>query len=50
MDAAAAQLELLKEIEARHEELLVQLKELDKRVEKTLAECLAYRAAPSKAA
>jgi hypothetical protein len=41
--APTAQLELLLDIEARHEDLLRQLDELDKRVEKTLAECQVYR-------
>ena len=50
MDTPDAQLDLLKDLEARHEELIVQLKALDQRVEKTLAECQAYREAPSKAA
>ena len=48
MNTQAAQLDLLKELEVRHEELIVQLDELDKRVEKTLAECQVYRIAPSK--
>lgn len=48
MNTPAAQLDLLKELEVRHEELIVQLDELDKRVEKTLAECQVYRIAPSK--
>jgi hypothetical protein len=43
--APTAQLELLLDIEARHEDLLRQLDELDKRVEKTLAECQVYRTA-----
>ena len=34
-----AQLELLLDIEARHEDLLRRLDELDQRVEKALAEC-----------
>lgn len=50
MDTQATQRELLKELEFRHEELIVQLDELDKRVEKTLAECQKYRIAPSKSA
>lgn len=37
------QLELLLGLEARHDDLLVRLAELDKRVEKTLADCLALR-------
>jgi hypothetical protein len=38
-----AQLELISDLEARHEELLSRLDELDKRVAKTLAECSALR-------
>jgi hypothetical protein len=45
--APTAQLELLLDIEARHEDLLRRLDELDKRVEKALAECQVYRASPS---
>ncbi len=37
------QLELLLELEAKHDDLLSRLEELDKRVAKTLAECLALR-------
>ena len=48
MNTQAAQLELLKDLETRHEELIVQLDELDKRVAKTLAECQVYRITPSK--
>ncbi|MCE5301483.1 MAG: hypothetical protein LLF97_00050 [Planctomycetaceae bacterium] len=36
-------LNLLLDLEARHDELLARLDELDKRVEKTLAECQAFR-------
>ncbi len=43
MDPYTAQLDLLIDLEARHEDLLVQLDELDKRVERTLAECQRYR-------
>lgn len=39
MDAAQTQLDTLLELEARHDELLDQLGELDKRVQKVLAEC-----------
>ena len=39
-------LDLLTDLEARHEELLLRLDELDKRVEKTLAECQVYRVEP----
>lgn len=44
--APMAQLELLLDIEARHEDLLRRLAELDRRVEKTLAECQIYRLRP----
>jgi hypothetical protein len=43
MDAAPAPLDTLLDLEQRHEELLVQLDELDKRVESVLKECLAGR-------
>jgi tetrahydromethanopterin S-methyltransferase subunit G len=46
MDQYTAQLDLLIDLEARHEDLLVRLDELDKRVEKTLAECQHYRFGP----
>ena len=42
MDQYTAQLDLLIDLEVRHEDLLVRLDELDKRVEKTLAECQRY--------
>ncbi len=38
MDIRTAQLDLLIDLEARHEELLLRLDELDKRVEKALAD------------
>ncbi len=43
--APTAQLELLLDIDARQEDLLRQLEELDKRVETALAECQKYRSA-----
>jgi hypothetical protein len=46
MDSCAGQLDLLIDLEARHEDLLVRLDELDKRVAKTLAECQRYRILP----
>jgi hypothetical protein len=46
MDQNTAQFDLLIDLEARHEDLLVRLDELDKRVEKTLAECQRYRFEP----
>ncbi len=42
MDQYTAQLDFLIDLEARHEDLLVRLDDLDKRVEKTLAECRRY--------
>ncbi len=39
-------LDLLTDLEAQQEELILQLEELDKRLEKTLAECQAYRVSP----
>ncbi len=47
MDTQAAQLDLLMDIEARHDELMLRLEELDKRVERTLAECQRYRVGAS---
>ena len=41
MDALTSQLESLLELEARHDDLLRRLDELDKRVERVLAECVA---------
>jgi hypothetical protein len=38
-----AQLELLIDLETRHDDLLSRLEELDKRVAKTLAECMTSR-------
>jgi len=38
-----AQLELLLDLETRHDDLLSRLEELDKRVAKTLAECMVSR-------
>ena len=37
------QLTLLLDLEARHDDLLLRLDDLDKRVSKTLAECLTLR-------
>jgi len=45
MDAPIVHFELLMDLEARHDDLLVRLAELDKRVEEVLAECLAVRQA-----
>ncbi len=39
--------ELLQDMERKHDELLIRLDELDKRVEKTLAQCLPPPASPS---
>ena len=46
MDTKKPQLNLLMDLEARHDDLLLRLEELDKRVEKTLAECQIYRIRP----
>ena len=46
MDTQTPQLDLLIDLDARHEELLRQLEELDKRVEKALVECQAFRSRP----
>jgi hypothetical protein len=43
MDTRTAQLDLLMDLEARHDDLMLRLDELDKRVERTLAECQRYR-------
>jgi len=40
MNALASQLETLLELEARHDQLLDRLDDLDRRVERVLAECL----------
>jgi tetrahydromethanopterin S-methyltransferase subunit G len=45
MSDRAAQLELLLDLESRQDEVLLRLDELDRRVEKTLGECLSLRAA-----
>jgi hypothetical protein len=47
MDTPATQFDLLMDLESRHDDLLRRLDELDKRVERTLAECQVYRANPS---
>ncbi len=47
MDTRAAQLDLLMDLETRHDDLMLRLEELDKRVERTLAECQRYRAGAS---
>jgi hypothetical protein len=45
--APTEQLDLLLDIEARHEDLLARLAELDKRVERTLAACQVYPSGPA---
>ena len=40
----SAQLELLLDLESRQDDLMLRLEELDRRVEKTLTECLSPRA------
>jgi hypothetical protein len=39
----SAQLELLLDLESRQDDLLLRLEELDRRVEKTLGDCLTLR-------
>jgi hypothetical protein len=46
MDSQIPQVDLLMDLESRHEDLLARLEELNKRVEKTLAECQVYRIRP----
>ena len=46
MNTQMPPLSLLMDLEARHDEVLLRLDELDKRVEKTLAECQVYRIGP----
>lgn len=46
MDSTIASFDLLAQLESRHEELLLRLDELDKRVEKTLADCQCFRTRP----
>ncbi len=43
MDDRELHLETLLDLETRHEELLSRLEDLDQRVERVLAECLALR-------
>jgi hypothetical protein len=45
----SAQLELLLDLECRQDDLMLRLEELDRRVEKTLGECLALRTGESQA-
>lgn len=46
MGTPTPQIDLILDLEARHEELLLRLDALDKLVEKTLAECQVYRIKP----
>jgi len=46
MDTPMPHLALLLDLEARHEDLLQRLEELDNRIEKALAECQIYREHP----
>lgn len=46
MESQSQEFDLLMSLEARHEELLQRLDELDKRVERALAECQVYRVGP----
>ena len=50
MENAASSLDLLLDIEARHEDLLVRLDELDKRIETVLAQYQSLRSRPERAA
>ena len=52
MEEASRQLHTLVELDARHDDLLVQLDELDRRVSQVLVECQAIRLAeePSQSA
>jgi hypothetical protein len=43
----SVQLELLLELEARQDDVMLRLEELDRRVEQTLAECLSLRSTES---
>jgi hypothetical protein len=47
MDTPTSPLDLLIDLEARHEDLLLRLDELDKRVEKALADCQVFRIGPA---
>jgi hypothetical protein len=47
MDTTAPQANVLVDLELLHEQLIAQLDELNQRVERTLAECQAYRAGRS---
>jgi hypothetical protein len=47
MDSNTNTFDLLMELESRHEDLLMRLDELDKRVEKTLQECQCLRIRPN---
>jgi len=46
MDTPTPPISLIMDLEARHEDLLRRLDDLDKRVEKTLADCQVYRIKP----
>ncbi|MEN6457761.1 MAG: hypothetical protein ABFC63_02425 [Thermoguttaceae bacterium] len=43
-DPRSSQLDLLMDMEARHDDLMLRLEELDRRVERTLAEWQQHRA------
>jgi hypothetical protein len=45
MDTQKTQLSLLMDLEARHDDLMLRLDELDKRVQKVLTECQVVRIA-----
>jgi hypothetical protein len=46
MDAPTLKLSLINDLEARHEDLLLRIDELDRKVQKTLAEWLGGRESP----
>jgi hypothetical protein len=46
MNTQTPAFDLLMDLDARHEEVLRRLEELDKRVEKALVECQAFRSSP----
>jgi hypothetical protein len=47
MNTPVLQFSLITDLEARQDDLILRLEELNKRVERTLAECQAYRDKPA---
>jgi hypothetical protein len=47
MNTPVSQFSLITDLEARQDDLILRLDDLDKRVERTLAECQAYRGSQS---